>query len=82
MSPDIGVDLLTQALWTILIVSGPVLACVLASSVVVSLLQATTQLQDQTLATIPRLVIGRVAVIYFLPWMIDRLSEFARDAMT
>ncbi len=82
MNPETGIDLLTQAVWTILVIGGPVLGCLFVSSAVVSLLQASTQLQDQTLSTVPRFVVGGVAVAYFLPWMVDRLGEFAREALT
>lgn len=81
MSGDLGLESLIAGLWVVLTVVGPVLACVLATAVVISVLQASTQLQDPTLATIPRLVIGAVALLYLLPWMVDRLGEFTRDTI-
>lgn len=82
MSPENGIDLLSQSIWTILVIAGPMLCCLLISSGLVSLFQASTQLQDQTLTTIPRLLVGGMALAYFLPWMVDRLSEFTREALT
>jgi flagellar biosynthetic protein FliQ len=81
MSGELGLESLLAGLWVVLTIAGPVLACVLASAVVISVLQASTQLQDPTLATIPRLVIGAVALLYLLPWMVDRLGEFTRETI-
>ena len=81
MSGELGLESLLSGLWVVLTVASPVLACVLAMAAVISVLQASTQLQDPTLATIPRLVIGTIALLYFLPWMLDRLGEFTRETI-
>lgn len=81
MSGDFGLESMLAGLWEILTVAGPVLLCLLAAALGISLLQATTQLQDPTLAVIPRLLVGGVALLYALPWMVDRLGEFTRETI-
>jgi flagellar biosynthesis protein FliQ len=81
MSGEFGMESMLAGLWETLTVAGPVLACVLAAAFVINLMQATTQLQDPSLAIIPRLLIGGVALLYLLPWMVDRLGEFTRETI-
>ncbi len=81
MSAEFGLESMLAGLWETLAVAGPVLACLLAAALVINLLQATTQLQDPSLAIIPRLLIGGVALLYLLPWMVDRLGEFTRETI-
>lgn len=81
MSGDYGLESLLAGLWETLTVAGPVLACLLAAAFVINLMQATTQLQDPTLSIIPRLLVGGVALLYLLPWMVDRLGEFTRETI-
>ncbi len=81
MSGEMGLESMLSGLWETLTVAGPVLAIILLAALGISLAQATTQLQDQTLAIIPRLVIGGLALMYALPWMVDRLGEFTRETI-
>jgi flagellar biosynthesis protein FliQ len=64
-----------QALTTAFLVAGPILAVALFVGLGVSLVQAVTQIQEQTLAFIPK-VAAVVAVLFLLgPWMIDEISQ-------
>ena len=64
-----------QALTTAFLVAGPILAVALFVGLGVSLLQAVTQIQEQTLVFIPK-VAAVVAVLFLLgPWMIDEISQ-------
>ena len=81
MSSDYGLESMLAGLWETLTVAGPVLACLLAAAFVINLMQATTQLQDPTLSIIPRLLVGGVALLYLLPWMVDQLGEFTRETI-
>lgn len=65
-----------QALVTALLVAGPVLALGLLAGLVVSLVQATTQLTDQTLAFIPKIVVVMLSVLLFGPWMLRTMLDF------
>jgi flagellar biosynthesis protein FliQ len=71
-------QVLREGLYLVLLVSAPVLAASLVVGLVVSVLQATTQLQDQTLTFVPKLVAVLVALIVAGPWIGDQLLRFAK----
>jgi flagellar biosynthetic protein FliQ len=70
------VELLQRALTTVLTVGGPLLLSALVVGVVVSLLQAVTQVQEQSLTFIPKLVVVALVFMVTLPWMIRSMVGF------
>ncbi|HEX6970807.1 MAG TPA: flagellar biosynthesis protein FliQ [Limnochordia bacterium] len=66
-----------DALWTVLLVAGPMLGFGLIVGLLVSLFQATTQIQEQTLAFIPKIVAVLAAALLFGPWMLRTMIDFA-----
>jgi flagellar biosynthetic protein FliQ len=76
MDVTAAADLVNSALQTALVLALPALAALFVASLLVSVLQALTQVQDQTLSVVPRLVVGGVALLFLLPWMLDRLSAY------
>ncbi len=73
-----AIDLGREALWMVLVLSAPVMACGLVVGLVVALFQAVTQLQEQTLQFVPKIVAMAVAAVFFVPWIAARLVEFTR----
>lgn len=74
---DIGRD----AIFTLIIVSAPVMLVGLAVGVAVSLLQALTQLQEQTIAFVPKILAIFVSLLIALPFMAEKLhTEMLRIA--
>ncbi|MGC9454768.1 MAG: flagellar biosynthesis protein FliQ [Phycisphaerae bacterium] len=73
------IDLVRRALMLVLVVGAPVLATGLVVAVIVSVLQAITQMQDQTLSFIPKIVAMLLALVLLGPWMLSRLVEFGRE---
>ncbi|HEY8416778.1 MAG TPA: flagellar biosynthesis protein FliQ [Limnochordales bacterium] len=71
------VDLGREALLTVLLVAGPMLGLGLLVGLVVSILQATTQIQEQTLTFIPKILAVLGAAILFGPWMLRVMTEYA-----
>ncbi|HEX7009729.1 MAG TPA: flagellar biosynthetic protein FliQ, partial [Phycisphaeraceae bacterium] len=61
-----------------LLVAGPFLAVALVVGLVVSVLQAVTQIQEQTLSFVPKIIGMGVAAILVTPWLAVHLLEFAR----
>jgi flagellar biosynthetic protein FliQ len=57
-------------------VAGPLLLTALVVGVVVSLVQAVTQLQEQTLTFIPKLLAVGLMLVITLPWVLVKLTEF------
>ncbi len=76
MTVDMAVEHLQQALLTAALLAAPVLLIVFVVSLVISVLQALTQIQDQTLSLVPRLLAGAAVVQLLLPWMLDRLTQY------
>ena len=70
MSGDVVVQLGQQALMVVLLVSAPMLGLGLLVGLCVSVFQATTSIQEQTLAFIPKIIAVFVAILIFGPWML------------
>jgi flagellar biosynthetic protein FliQ len=77
MSPEQASELIRNTLLTAMIVSLPMLMIGLAVGIIVSLLQAVTQIQEQTLTFIPKIVSMVAAAIVLMPWMSHRLMFYA-----
>lgn len=81
MSEEFVIALSRDALLTVLLVAGPMLASGLLVGVVVSLFQATTQIQEQTLTFIPKIIAVLVAVALWGPWMLKVLLQFSYNLL-
>lgn len=66
-----------QALYLILFLSAPMLVSALVVGLAISILQATTQIQEQTLSFVPKIIATFVSVILAGPWIASTLSRFA-----
>jgi flagellar biosynthesis protein FliQ len=77
MSLDQATDLVRQTLIIALIVSSPMLLIGVTVGVVVSLLQAVTQIQEQTLTFVPKIVAMVASAIMLMPWISHRLIEYS-----
>lgn len=79
MNQDTVVSLATQAMTLALKVGGPLLLAGLIIGLLVSIFQAVTQIQEQSLSFIPKIV-GVAALIVLLgPWMLDQLIAYAQN---
>jgi flagellar biosynthetic protein FliQ len=76
VGPDQVAELMRHLLKEALIVSAPVLLLASVTSFLLSLFQTLTSLQDQTLSTVPRLLIVAIAMLVGLPWFLRRLMYF------
>ena len=77
MNQDQAVGILIRMLWECMTIAGPVLAAILIVGLVISVLQATTQLQEMTLSYVPKMVAAGLLLIFLGPWMVGRLVQFA-----
>ncbi|MCR4367656.1 flagellar biosynthesis protein FliQ, partial [Bacillus amyloliquefaciens] len=69
MSSEFVISMAEKAVYVTLMISGPLLAIALIVGLLVSIFQATTQIQEQTLAFIPKIVAVMLGLIFFGPWM-------------
>ena len=79
MTAEIVISIAERAITVILLASGPLLLVALATGLAVSIFQATTQIQEQTLAFVPKIVAVLVAIVFFGPWMLGTVMTFADD---
>ncbi|MCR8656265.1 flagellar biosynthesis protein FliQ [Paenibacillus endoradicis] len=76
MSADFIIGLAGEAVFTVLKASAPMLVLALVTGLVVSVFQATTQIQEQTLAFVPKIVAVLLSVIVFGPWILNTVVDF------
>ncbi len=76
-----ALDLGREALMTALIVSAPILAAGMLVGLVISLLQALTQLHDQTLTIVPKIIAMLVAAFLCGPWLLYHMIEYTRELL-
>ena len=79
MTTDTAIELCRSAALLALVLSGPVLLAALAVGLVLGLLQALTQVQDQSLTFVPRLIVLTLIGLLLLPWGLSLLTEYAAD---
>ncbi len=82
MTPDFVLSLAERAVFTTLLIAAPLLLIALAVGLFVSIFQATTQIQEQTLAFIPKIIAVLVSLIFFGPWMLSQILNFTYDLFT
>lgn len=72
-------SLAQKAIRTVLLVSLPMLSVSLIVGLGVSVIQAVTQIQEATLAFVPKIVAVFLAMLIFGPWIINIVTEFTGD---
>lgn len=77
MSTDTAVDLVRQATFLGLLIAAPALLVSIVIGLVMGIAQTVTQVQEQTLSLVPRLILVALTVLLVLPWSIERLVIFS-----
>lgn len=81
MTPDTVVGFARSAIEITLLLCMPMLAVSLVVGVVLSVLQAATQIQEATLTFVPKIVAMFIALLLAFPWLMDQMITFTRDIM-
>lgn len=79
MSFDHASNITMSSVWLAIQIAGPLLLVCLVVGLLVSLFQAATQLSDSAMSFVPKLFVTIFAGAALLPWMMQRLAEFARS---
>lgn len=79
VTPDMVIKLAEQSIFTIILISAPLLLIALGVGLLVSVFQAMTQIQEQTLAFIPKILAVFLALVFFGPWMLTILLDYTRN---
>ncbi|MDH3233007.1 MAG: flagellar biosynthesis protein FliQ [Alphaproteobacteria bacterium] len=77
MGPNDVLDIARDAIYVTLQVGAPIMLVALLVGLIVSLLQALTQIQEMTLAFVPKILVIFVSILLFLPFMMTTLTGFA-----
>ncbi|HAH48622.1 MAG TPA: flagellar biosynthetic protein FliQ [Planctomycetaceae bacterium] len=71
-----------EGLLIMLEVSGPVMLTAVVVGLVISIGQAVTQIQDQTISFVPKIVAMVLAILYTLPWITSLMVEYSTNLIT
>jgi len=70
-------ELCRAAIMTALIIAAPVLSIAVFVGLAISIAQAVTQIQDQTVSIIPKIVVMLLTMLYVMPWSLSQLVEYS-----
>lgn len=79
MGNEVVIEITNSAMKTALMLSAPMLLGALFIGILVSLFQAVTQINEQTLSFIPKILVIVGALVFFSPWMLDTMTEYTRE---
>ena len=78
MTPQMVVSIGREALTVTMMVAGPMLLFGLIIGLIISIFQSVTQINEMTLTFVPKILGIAAALLIFLPWMINMLTDFTR----
>jgi flagellar biosynthetic protein FliQ len=81
MTEEMVIAIGAEAIKTTVFLAGPLLAAAMAVGLVVSILQAITQINESTLTFIPKMVAVLVVLTVMSPWMLEVLQQYATDVL-
>ncbi|WP_166265175.1 flagellar biosynthesis protein FliQ [Marinobacter caseinilyticus] len=79
MTPETVIDIMREALWLIVLLAAVIIGPGLVVGLIVSTFQAATQINEQTLSFLPRLLVTLIAIIVGGPWMLTQLIDHATN---
>ncbi|HPC38491.1 MAG: flagellar biosynthesis protein FliQ [Spirochaetota bacterium] len=82
MTLGLVMDILRRSIYELIIIGGPLLVVPLVVGLIVSIFQATTQIQEQTLTFVPKVISIFAVLIILGPWMLTRLINYINYLMS
>ncbi len=79
MDSQDAIDLGREAIWITLTIGSPVLLAGMVVGLLVGLFQALTQIQEQTVAFVPKIVAMVLALSFTLPWLVSRMLQYSTE---
>ena len=79
MEASLVIELVFQALWMALFLSGPILLGLLIVGLIISILQAATQLNETTVAFVPKIIVLAVVILMAGPRLLGLFSDYVRE---
>jgi flagellar biosynthetic protein FliQ len=81
MTPETVIDVMRNAIEIGGLIAGPILLIGLVTGVMVSIFQAATQINDQTLVIVPKILVTLLAIVLFGSWMLQMYIDFTRQLL-
>ena len=81
MTSELAIALTNEMLWTGILMALPVLGLSTLVGLLVSIIQVVTQIQDISLTFVPKMLTVALTMVFFGPWMMGVLVEFARSVI-
>ena len=82
MGSDLALQLISDMLWTCVLVSAPLLGVILIVGVLISIIQVVTQIQEMSLAFVPKLIAAVATLVIFGPWMLTKVSQYSTSVIS
>ena len=82
MNPDLVLHVAKEAIEVTLFLSLPILGVGLVVGLLVSLFQAVTQIQEVTLAFVPKIIAVLLTLLFLLPWMMQKMMFYTEQLIT
>jgi flagellar biosynthetic protein FliQ len=79
VDPQVVLDLYGQGFYLIVLLVAAVMVPSLAVGLMVSIFQAATQINEQTLSFLPRLIVTILTIMYLGPWLLTKLTDFTNE---
>lgn len=81
MNSEFIIQLAGEAVYTVLKASAPMLILALVVGLIISIFQAATQIQEQTLAFVPKIVVVLLSILVFGPWILQTLIDYTYNML-
>lgn len=82
MSEDLVMGIAAEAIKTTIYLAGPMLFAAMAIGILVSVIQAVTQINESTLTFIPKMAAVLLVLVLMAPWMLETMKEYASSVLT
>lgn len=77
MDVETAVDLARNATYLTMLIGAPIMLAAIGVGLVISILQALTQIQEQTISFVPKIATMMLVMLYILPWAINRMVDYS-----
>ena len=82
MRNDIALQMMGELMWHALLIGAPILVLTMVVGLVVSIFQVVTQIQEMSLAFVPKLVAAVIALVIFGPWMLRKTLLYSTNLIS
>jgi len=73
MTEELVIEILKEVFFTVFVILLPILGVSLVIGIIISIFQAATSIQEMTLTFVPKILITALAIIFLLPWIMDKM---------